>query len=55
MTTNQETQKGITTLNTKTIDGNSFPNDTKINIKLIMDGEVRNSFGLIEESIIIYN
>ena len=48
-----QTQKGITTLNTKIIDGNSFPNDTKINIKLIMDGEVRNSFGLIEESIII--
>ena len=48
-----QTQKGITTLNTKIIDGNSFPNDTKLNIKLIMDGEVRNSFGLIEESIII--
>ena len=48
-----QTQKGITTLNTKIIDGNSFPNDTKINIKLIMDGEVGNSFGLIEESIII--
>tara|TARA_A200000113_G_scaffold187575_1_gene175041 strand:- start:828 stop:2972 length:2145 start_codon:yes stop_codon:yes gene_type:complete len=48
-----QTQNGITTLNTKIIDGNSFPNDTKINIKLIMDVEVRNSFGLIEESIII--
>tara|TARA_X000000950_G_scaffold59047_2_gene71579 strand:+ start:31 stop:2175 length:2145 start_codon:yes stop_codon:yes gene_type:complete len=48
-----QTQNGITTLNTKIIDGNSFPNDTKINIKLIMDGEVGNSFGLIEESIII--
>ena len=48
-----QTQNGITTLNTKIIDGNSFPNDTKLNIKLIMDGEVRNSFGLIEESIII--
>ena len=48
-----QTQKGITTLNTKIIDGNSFPNDTKIYIKLIMDGEVRNSFGLIEESIVI--
>jgi alpha-glucosidase len=48
-----ETQKGITTFNTKIIDGNSFPNDTKINIKLIMDGEVRNSFGLIEEYIVI--
>ena len=50
-----ETQNGITTLNTKTLDGNSFPIDTKINIQLIMDGEIRNSFGLIEESIVINN
>jgi alpha-glucosidase len=50
-----ETQNGITTLKTKIIDGNSFPNDIKINIKLIMDGEVRNSFGLIEEPIVIKN
>jgi hypothetical protein len=40
-------------LNTKTIDGNSFPNDTKINIKLILDREVINSFGIIEESIVL--
>lgn len=50
-----ETQNGITTLNTKILDGNSFPNDTKINIDLILDNEVRNSFGLIEESIVINN
>ena len=50
-----ETQNGITTLNTKTLDGNSFPIDTKINIQLILDGEIRNSFGLIEESIVINN
>ena len=50
-----ETQNGITTLNTKTLDGNSFPIDTKLNIQLIMDGEIRNSFGLIEESIVINN
>ena len=48
-----QTQKGITTLNTKIIDGNSFPNDTKININLIMDGEVTKSLGLNEGSIII--
>ena len=48
-----ETQNGITRLNTKTIDGNSFPNDTKINIKLILDREVINSFGIIEESIVL--
>ena len=48
-----ETQNGITSLNTKTIDGNSFPIDTKINIKLILDNEVINSYGLIEESIVI--
>ena len=50
-----ETQNGITTLNTKILDGNSFPNDTKINIDLILDNEVRNSFGLFEESIVINN
>jgi len=50
-----ETQNGITTLNTKILDGNSFPNDTKINIDLILDNEVRNSFGLIEEAIVINN
>jgi alpha-glucosidase len=52
---NVETQNGITSLNTKTIDGNSLPNDTKINIKLILDSEVINSSGLIEESIVIKN
>ncbi|MCH1612241.1 MAG: alpha-glucosidase [Flavobacteriales bacterium] len=50
-----ETQNGTTTLKTKTLDGNSFPIDTKINIQLIMDGEIRNSFGLIEEPIVINN
>jgi alpha-glucosidase len=50
-----ETQNGITTLNTKIIDGNSFPNDTKINIELVLDSQVRKSFGVIEESIVINN
>ena len=50
-----ETQNGITSLNTKTIDGNSFPNDTKINIKLVLDNEVIISSGVIEESIVIKN
>ena len=52
---NVETQNGITSLNTKTIDGNSLPNDTKINVKLILDSEVINSSGLIEDSIVIKN
>ena len=50
-----ETQNGITTLNAQIIDGNSLPNNTKINIKLILDDEVRNSFGLIEDAIVIKN
>lgn len=45
-----ETKNSITSLYTKTIDGNSFPNDTKINIKLILDREVINSLTLTEES-----
>ena len=50
-----ETKNGITTLRTQIIDGNSFPNDTKINIKLILDDRIVNSFGLIEETIIMKN
>ena len=50
-----ETQNGITTLNAQIIDGNSLPNNTKINIKLILDDEVRNSFGIIENAIVINN
>tara|TARA_B100000768_G_scaffold180698_1_gene201350 strand:- start:3585 stop:3920 length:336 start_codon:yes stop_codon:yes gene_type:complete len=45
-----ETKNSITSLYTKTIDGNSFPNDTKINIKLILYIEVINSFAITEES-----
>ena len=48
-----ETQNGINSLNTKTIDGNSFPNDTKINIKLVLDSEVIISSVVIEESTVI--
>ena len=50
-----ETQNGITTLNTKTLNGNYFPIDTKIIIQFFMDGEIRNSFSLIEEPIVINN
>ena len=50
-----ETKNGISTLRTQIIDGNSFPNDTKINIKLILDDRLVNSFGLIEETIIMKN
>ena len=44
-----ETKNSIISLYTKTIDGNSFPNDTIINIKLILDREVINSLTLTEE------
>tara|TARA_B110000305_G_scaffold60940_1_gene67562 strand:- start:56 stop:1639 length:1584 start_codon:yes stop_codon:yes gene_type:complete len=50
-----ETKNGITTLRTQIIDGNSFPNDTKINIKLILDDRIVNSFGLIEQTITMKN
>ena len=50
-----ETKNGISTLRTQIIDGNSFPNDTKINIKLILDDRIVNSFGLIEQTITMKN